>query len=86
MRQRLDEAGSDLIPTVVKASRTMLKRLGVAISGYTSKQKLAMLDIDVFPQDNSNASKEGVSWIYKHFDGYAPIAAYLWSLRLVFGG
>jgi len=85
MRQRLDEAGSDLIPIIDKASRTMLKRLGVAISGYTLK-KLVPLDIDVFPQDNSNTSKEGVSWTYKHFDGYAPIAAYLglegWCLEV----
>jgi hypothetical protein len=83
MRQRLDEAGGDLIPIVVKASRTMLKRLQVAISG---DKKLVPLDIDVFPQDNSNTSKEGVSWTYKHFDGYAPIAAYLghegWCLEV----
>ncbi len=35
------------------------------------------LDVDVFPQDNSNTSKEGVSRTYKNYDGYAPIAAYL---------
>jgi len=51
-----------------------------------NKKKLVPLDIDVFPQNNSNTSKEGVSWTYKHFDGYAPIAAYLglegWCLEV----
>ena len=40
----------------------------------------------MFPQDNSNTSKEGVSRTYKQFDGYAPIAAYLgmegWCLEV----
>jgi hypothetical protein len=35
------------------------------------------LDVDVSPFDNSNTQKEGVSWTYKKFDGYAPIFAYL---------
>jgi hypothetical protein len=62
----------------------MLKRLKVAISGY--EKGPVPLDIDVFPQDNSNTSKEGVSRTYKQFDGYAPIAAYLgmegWCLEV----
>ena len=47
---------------------------------------LVPLDVDVFPQDNSNTRKEGVSRTYKNFDGYAPIAAYLgmegWCLEI----
>ncbi len=35
------------------------------------------LDIDVTPFDNSDTKKEGVSWTYKNFDGFAPIIAYL---------
>ncbi|MBW1990339.1 MAG: transposase [Deltaproteobacteria bacterium] len=35
------------------------------------------LDIDVFPMDNSNTKKQGVSRTYKGVYGYAPIAAYL---------
>jgi len=35
------------------------------------------LDIDVTPMDNSDTKKEGVSWTYKEFEGYAPIMAYL---------
>jgi hypothetical protein len=84
LRQRLDEAGAALIPVIVKGARTMLKRLKVPISGY--EKGPVPLDIDVFPQDNSNTSKEGVSRTYKQFDGYAPIAAYLgmegWCLEV----
>jgi hypothetical protein len=44
------------------------------------------LDCDVFPMDNSQTKKEGVSRTYKGADGYAPIAAYLgregWCLEL----
>jgi hypothetical protein len=53
----------------------MLKQLGVKVSGYPGG--LVPLDVDVFPQDNSNTRKEGVSRTCKNFDGYAPIAASL---------
>jgi hypothetical protein len=43
----------------------------VALVGHVA------LDIDIFPIDNSQTSKEGVSYTYKDYDGYAPIAAYL---------
>jgi hypothetical protein len=33
--------------------------------------------MDVFPMDNSQTRKEGVSYTYKGYDGHAPIAAYL---------
>jgi hypothetical protein len=85
LRQRLDEgAAAGLVPLVVRSSRTMLKQLGVKVSGYPGG--LVPLDVDVFPQDNSNTRKEGVSRTYKNFDGYAPIAAYLgmegWCLEV----
>ena len=85
LRQRLDEgAAAGLVPLVVRSSRTMLKQLGVKVSGYPNG--LVPLDVDVFPQDNSNTRKEGVSPTYKNFDGYAPIAAYLgmegWCLEV----
>ena len=35
------------------------------------------LDIDVTPMDNSGSKKEGVSYTYKEFEGYAPIMAYI---------
>jgi hypothetical protein len=44
------------------------------------------LDVDVFPQDNSGTKKENVSYTYKGYSGYAPIAAYLglegWCLEV----
>jgi hypothetical protein len=39
--------------------------------------KYVPLDIDVSPFDSSNTKKQGISWTYKGFDGYAPIFAYL---------
>jgi len=84
LRQRLDEAGTSLVPVIDRSSRTMLKRLRAPITGYRSG--LIPLDVDVFPQDNSNTKKEGVSRTYKNYDGYAPIAAYLgmegWCLEV----
>ena len=85
LRQRLDAAAtSGLIPQVFRASHTMLKQLGVKVSGCA--KGLVPLDVDVFPQDNSNTRKQGVSRTCKNFDGYAPIAAYLglegWCLEV----
>jgi hypothetical protein len=85
LRQRLDEAAAKgLIPLVSRSSQSMLKQLGVKVSGYADG--LVPLDVDVFPQDNSNTRKEGVSRTYRNFDGYAPIAAYLgmegWCLEV----
>jgi hypothetical protein len=85
LRQRLDEAAADgLIPLVFRSSQSMLKQHGVKVSGYADG--LVPLEVDVFPQDNSNTRKEGVSRTYKNFDGYAPIAAYLgmegWCLEV----
>jgi hypothetical protein len=84
LRQRLDEAGAELIPVVNRSSRTMLKRLKAPITGY--RNGLVPLNMDVFPQDNSNTKKEGVSRTYKNYDGYAPMAAYLgmegWCLEV----
>ena len=84
LRQRLEEAGADLVPVIHRSSRTMLKRLKAPVTGYRSG--LAPLDADVFPQDNSHTKKEGVSRTYKSYDGYAPMAAYLgkegWCLEM----
>lgn len=84
LRQRLDEAGTELIPVIHRCSRTMLKRLKAPITSYRSG--LIPLDVDIFPQDNSNTKKEGVSRTYKNYDGYAPMAAYLgmegWCLEV----
>lgn len=35
------------------------------------------VDIDVSPMDNSGSNKEGVSYTYKNFNGYAPLFVYV---------
>ena len=41
------------------------------------KNGMIPLDMDVTPMDNSNTKKEGVSFTYKKFMGYAPMMAYI---------
>ena len=84
LRQRFD-AEADLFRIVtnycavdfVNRARGLVTSLG---NGYVP------LDVDVFPMDNSDTKKEGVSRTYHGYDGYAPIAAYLglegWCLEV----
>lgn len=84
LRQRLDENAQTMLPVIEDCSVTMLKNGKVPITaldiGYVP------LDMDVFPMDNSNTKKEGVSLTYHNYPGYAPIAAYLglegWCLEV----
>lgn len=75
LRQRFDEDAQALTPLLDDASVEFLQSIEAPVS------PLAMghiaLDMDVFPMDNSQTHKEGVSYTYKGYDGYAPIAAYL---------
>ncbi|MDX9834095.1 MAG: hypothetical protein RBT36_02635 [Desulfobulbus sp.] len=58
LRQRLDEAAAGgLMPLVFRSSQSMLKQLGVKVSGYADG--LVPLDVDIFPQDNSNTARKG---------------------------
>ena len=86
LRQRFDAHAEAMIPLVDKASPAFLSQVGAPVTPIVlkygtairaQKHKYVPLDIDVFPMDNSRTKKEGVSWTYKGFDGYAPIAAYL---------
>ena len=86
LRQRFDEHASAMIPFVDAASADFLCSVGATVTPIVirygtslraQKDKYVPLDIDVFPMDNSRTKKEGVSYTYKGFDGYAPIAAYL---------
>ncbi|SHJ99623.1 hypothetical protein SAMN02745912_01900 [Paramaledivibacter caminithermalis DSM 15212] len=54
-----------------KLLKSMNAKLTPCIDYYIS------IDVDVSPFDNSDTKKEGVSYTYKKFDGYAPIFAYL---------
>ena len=86
LRQRFDAHAVAMIPLLDKASPAFLSQVGAPVTPIVlrhgtairaQKRKLVVLDIDVFPMDNSRTKKEGVSWTYKGFEGYAPIAAYL---------
>jgi len=86
LRQRFDERASAMIGHVDKASIDFLIANGAPItpivlrhgtSLQAEKIKYAALDMDVFPMDNSGTKKEGVSYTYKGFNGYAPLAAYI---------
>ena len=86
LRQRFDEHASAMIPIVDKASTDFLASVGAPVTPImirygtalgAVKDKYVALDIDVFPMDNSRTKKEGVSYTYKGFNGYAPLAAYL---------
>ena len=84
LRLRLDQAALGLRPLVVECSAEFLKNAQVPVTALHTGH--VALDCDVFPMDNSQTQKEGVSRIYNGQDGYAPIAAYLaqegWCLEL----
>jgi len=75
LRQRLDEDAQTLLPIIEDCSITMLRNGKVPITALDTGH--VPLDADVFPMDNSNTKKEGVSRTYHDYHGYAPIAAYL---------
>ena len=75
LRQRFDEDAKALTPLLEEASGEFLATIGAPVTALDLGH--VALDIDVFPMDNSQTSKEGVSYTYKGHDGYAPIAAYL---------
>jgi hypothetical protein len=84
LRQRLDQSAETLLPIIQDCAVTMLKKGKVPLTGLDTGH--IPLDADVFPMDNSNTKKEGVSRTYHNNDGYAPIAAYLglegWCLEV----
>src|SRR5690554_4818744 len=75
LRQRFDEQAEAMLPVTYDSSIEFLVNAKVPVTPL--KTGHVALDIDVFPMDNSGTKKEGVSYTYKGFDGYAPIAAYL---------
>jgi len=75
LRQRIDGARGAFNEIIRHESARLVWRLVPEIT--PCHDKLVALDIDVSPFDNSETKKEGVSWTYKHFNGYAPIFAYL---------
>lgn len=75
LRQRFDEDAEALAPLLEAASCEFLERIQAPVSPLAMGH--VALDMDVFPMDNSQTCKEGVSYTYKGYEGYAPLAAYL---------
>lgn len=75
LRQRFDRLATPFDQAVQEASMEMLTSVQAPVTRLSTGH--VPLDMDVFPMDNSNTKKEGVSRTYKGMDGYAPIAAYL---------
>lgn len=75
VRQRLDRHAGPFDQAVQAASIRMLKTAQAPVTPLSTGH--VPLDIDVFPMDNSDTKKEGVSRTYDNGFGYAPIAGYL---------
>ena len=75
LRQRMDQLGNRLESIIAQENVRLLNSVGTILTPCF--EDYIPLDVDVSPFDNSNTKKEGVSWTYKKFDGYAPIFAYL---------
>ena len=75
LRQRMDDIGSSLRTEILNANVEMFNAYNIKPSALDSD--LVPLDLDVTPMDNSKTFKEGVSYTYKGFVGYAPMMAYI---------
>ncbi len=75
LRQRMDESADDYREVIDTVMMNFMQRANVPVTHLPSGH--VVLDLDVFPMDNSKTKKEGVSRTYKGHDGYAPLAAYL---------
>jgi len=75
LRQRMDEQADDYRDVIDTAMMNFMIKANVPVTSLPSGH--VVLDLDVFPMDNSKTKKEGVSRTYKGHDGYAPLAAYL---------
>jgi hypothetical protein len=84
LRQRFDENADNYLKIADTCSVAMLRKSNVHLTPLATGH--IPLDADVFPMDNSGTKKENVSYTYKGYDGYAPIAAYLglegWCLEV----
>lgn len=74
LRQRFDDRAVGFLPVVERAVVDFLIRSQSPVTALDSGH--VSLDVDVYTMDNSNTVKEGVSWTYQKYYGFAPIAAY----------
>ena len=71
----MDEIGKTQRDQLLNFNTRLLK--SNYIEPTALKNGMIPLDMDVTPMDNSNTKKEGVSFTYKRFMGYAPMMAYI---------
>jgi len=86
LRQRLDETATTFQPIVSSVCTEFISNAKGKISPLTTGH--IAVDMDVFCMDNSGTKKEGATYTYHGYDGYAPIAAYMgkegWCVNLEF--
>ena len=75
LRQRMDEIGKTQREQLLRFNAHLLRSNHIEPTAL--KNGMVPLDMDVTPMDNSNTKKEGVSWTYKNYMGYAPMMAYI---------
>ena len=84
LRQRLDQFAQEMRTIVDFCSAEFLKKAQAQLSPLSTGHM--PLDLDVFTLDNSNTKKEGVSYTYRGFNGYAPLGVWLglegWCLEI----
>lgn len=77
LRQRIqtlpEQLGDVLRNFTIRQLRKNKDLLGQRLHG----DDYSVVHVDVTPMDNSDTKKEGVSYTYKKFTGYAPIFAYI---------
>jgi hypothetical protein len=75
LRQRIEMVEGRFDRILLEESAQLIRDVGAALT--PCRGNLLPLDMDVSCFDNSGTKKEGVSWTYKGFNGYAPVFAYL---------
>jgi len=89
LRQRLDQAAAAEWDWRAHWGQAVQESSDACLRQFAHWQPLTIggqsyipLDVDVSPMDNSKTHKEGCSWTYKHFDGYAPNFCLPWARGL----
>ena len=75
LRRRMDDIGSSLRKNILDANVEMFHTYNIEPTPIS--EEFVPVDLDVTPMDNSKTHKEGVSYTYKGFFGYAPMMAYI---------
>jgi len=78
-RQRLDalSKSEESFKAIEAGNIELLSKVDDFGMESTPYAKYTPIDADVSTQDNSGSHKEGVSWTYQNYEGYAPMFAYV---------